>query len=383
MSTPETPEIPDKPDRKPTPFSPLSPESRQKIDAAYRSLHGTAKKTVKEVHRRLPRPDLRDMTPSQKKNFALFASLMVLVLALSAGAAFLLTLRGSERVMVPDVRGMDLAESLVRLQERELYPRLSLRFTDNPADRNTVLEQTPVPGSIVKAGRRVHLTVSRGAVLDKIESYLGKDLEEVKLHLQSIFAASRPLVTVREPPVYTWNEAPAGTILEQKPPAGTEISGPTTLDLVVSKGPETMKASVPDFSGMSIAQAAQAAAGSPIPVDFSMHAAKAKEKPGSVVSQEPAPGAMAGTDSRIKVSIAAPAVVPGIVNGVYVYTLQVYPYPVPVRLESIGEDGKRVGILATKHPGGVFSAPFSLKAGSTLVLSVLDREVARSEVKGK
>ena len=130
--------------------------------------------------------------------------------------AFFTVLKGAERVMVPDVRNMELTDALVKLQERELYPRIVLRFTDNPQDKNSVLEQSPIAGSIVKAGRRVKLTVSRGAVLDKIENYVGQDLESVKLHLQSLFSASRPLVTVRDPSMYRFDEAVAGTILEQK-----------------------------------------------------------------------------------------------------------------------------------------------------------------------
>lgn len=329
----------------------------------------------------VPGPDFSDFGHAQRRNFAWFAALMTVVFGVAAFGAFFLALRGSERVMVPDVRGMDLAESLVKLQERELYPRLSLRFTDNPADRNTVLEQTPRPGSIVKAGRRIQLIVSRGAVLDKVEDYIGRDLEEVKLHLQSTFAASRPLISIREPPMYSYHEKPAGTILEQKPPAGTGISGPTVLDLVVSMGPESRKLAVADYAGMTMARLAQAAGESPLTLDFSMRAARQGEKPGTVVTQEPKAGTELASDARVKLTIAAPAAAQGVVNGVYVYNLPAYPYPVPVRLESIGADGRRAPILSVKHPGGNFSAPFSVPEGSTLVLSALDREVARSGVK--
>ncbi|MEN6476672.1 MAG: PASTA domain-containing protein [Rectinema sp.] len=328
-----------------------------------------------------PRFDFSGWTKPQRRTFRLFAALMVLVLIVAALGAFFLVLRGAERTMVPDVRGMDLAEALVKLQDRELYPKLSLRFTDNPADRNTILEQTPAPGSIVKAGRRIQITVSRGAVLDRIENYVGKDLEEVKLHLQSLFAASRPLVTVREPPVYVYDDKAAGTILEQKPIEGTEIAGPTVLELVVSRGPEIDKVEVPSFVGMSIAEAIAATGSSTLPVDFSMRAAKSGETPGKVVAQDPPAATQARSDSRIKMTIAAPDAASGTINGVYVYSLPVYPYPVSVRLDVLGPDGKRSTILSVKHPGGAFSAPFSLKAGSTLVLSVLDKEIARSEVK--
>ncbi len=322
-------------------------------------------------------------TKEQKKVFALFAALLCLVMLVAALIAFFAVLKGAERVMVPDVRNMELADALVKLQERELYPRIALRFTDNPQDKNTVLEQSPIAGSIVKAGRRVKLTVSRGAVLDKIENYVGQDLESVKLHLQSLFSASRPLVTVREPPMYRFDEAAPGVILEQKPLPGTEISGSTVLDVIVSKGPESRKATVPAFLGLSLPAAVAAAENDSFTVDFSMRQAKSGEPQGTVVDQQPAAGSEAKVTDRIKVILTPPASVQGQVNGIYTHSLQEYPYPVPVKLEAIKPAGQRILLASMKHPGGNFSIPFSLPAGSTFVLSVLDREIARTEVKSQ
>ena len=327
--------------------------------------------------------NLSSWTKEQKKVFALFAALLCLVLVVVTFIAFFAVLKGAERVMVPDVRNMELADALVKLQERELYPRIALRFTDNPQDKNTVLEQSPIAGSIVKAGRRVKLTVSRGAVLDKIENYVGQDLESVKLHLQSLFSASRPLVTIREPPMYRFDEAAPGLILEQKPLPGTEISGSTVLDVIVSKGPESRKAKVPSFLGLSLAAAVAAAENDSFTVDFSMRQAKSGESQGAVVDQQPAAGSEAKVTDRIKVILTPPAAVQGQINGIYAHTLQEYPYPVPVKLEAIKPAGQRILLASMKHPGGNFSIPFSLPAGSTFVLSVLDREIARTEVKSQ
>ena len=86
---------------------------------------------------------------------------------------------------------------------------------------------------------------------------------------------------------------------------------------------------------------------------------------------------------RIKVILTPPASVQGQINGIYTHTLQEYPYPVPVKLEAIKPAGQRILLASMKHPGGNFSIPFSLPAGSTFVLSVLDREIARTEVKSQ
>lgn len=325
--------------------------------------------------------DFSAWTKPQRRTLFWYTILLLAAMVAVALGVFFAVLQGAEKVMIPDVRGMDLADALVKLQERELYPRLALRFTDNPQDRNMVLEQSPNPGNIVKAGRRIRLTVSKGSVLDRIEDYVGQDIESVKLHLQALFAASHPLVTIREPPVYVFDESPAGRIIGQKPVPGTEISGPTVLEVIVSKGPEKKKAKVPSFVGLGLGAAVEAAEAGPFVVDFSMRQPKANEKAGTVVEQKPAAEEDSPVSDRVKVVLAAPAPEQGIVSGIYMYTMTDYPYPVPVRLEALRPDGRRSLVAELNHPGGSFSMPFSLPAGTTLIFSVLDKETARSEVR--
>ncbi len=328
-----------------------------------------------------PMFDFKGLTREQRRSFALFAIGLFIILLLASLIGFFLLLRGAEKVLVPDVRSMELADALVKLQERELYPRVSLRFTNNPQDKNTILEQEPLPGVIVKAGRRIKLTVSRGAVLDEIENYVGKNIETVKLDLQSLFSSTRPLVTIREPPVYRFDDSTAGTILEQKPKPGEQISGPTVLELVVSKGPESVREKVPAFLGLGIAEAVDAVEKSAFTVDFSMRQAKQGETPGKVVEQQPKADSMARIKDRIQLVLSVPEASPGVINGIFVYTLPEYPYPVSVKLEALSTGGKRQLIASLKHPGGALSLPFSLPEGSTFILSALDKEIARTGVK--
>jgi beta-lactam-binding protein with PASTA domain len=331
--------------------------------------------------------DFSNWTAAQKRTFVWFTVLLLVVFVVVALVVFFAVLQGPEKVMVPDVQNMDLADALGLLQQKELYPRLTLRFTNNPQDKNMILEQSPEPGTIVKAGRRIKLTVSKGAVLTKIENYVGQDLEYVKLHLQSLFTTSTALVTVREPAMYMTSDKPAGTILEQNPPAGTEISGPTVIDFVVSKGPESQAAEVPNFVGLNMNDAVNLAQTCPITIDFALRKAKGNEQTGVVVEQSLEAGKQAKLTDRMKVTLTA---VPNTesgqsaqVNGLFVYKLPEYPYPVPVKVEALDQNGARTTIASLKHPGGNFSLPFSLPQGSTIVLSVLDREVSRTEVKAQ
>jgi beta-lactam-binding protein with PASTA domain len=310
----------------------------------------------------------------------LFGALILLMAALGF-VAFSLSLRGQERTMVPELRGMELAQGLVRMQEKELYPRLSLRFTDEPKDKGLIVEQRPLPGAIVKAGRRISLVVSRGPVVDRVESYVGQDLNEVNIHLQTIFAGTRPLLTVKEPLVYVFDASVAGTILEQKPPAGTELSGPVALELVVSRGPEKSQILVPDLQGLAFPEALLQVEKANLPALFQMRKAESREKPGIVVSQTPMPGTRIAANARATVVVTAPLPEKGMVGGVFQRDLPEYPYPLRLVLEALLPTGDRTPLLRVNHPGGPFSAPYLLPEGSVLVLTVLDREMAREEVK--
>jgi len=309
----------------------------------------------------------------------LLAGLVLLMLAAGL-TAFFLSLRGAEQTMVPDLKGMELSQALVKLQEKELYPRLSLRFTDDPQDRGHIVEQRPLPGAIVKAGRRIQITVSRGPVVDRIENYVGQDYSAVKIHLQTLFASSRPLVTVKEPPVFVYDKAPAGTILEQKPAPGTEIGGLTPLELVLSRGPEKAQLIVPELRGLGFETALRSIEKAGIPTVFAMRKSEAKEKNGVVASQTPVPGSAIPANSRLMVTVTVPAVEKGFVSGIFQRDLPEYPYPLRISLEAQKPTGERVQLLMMNHPGGAFSVPYRLPVNSIIILSVLDRELARAEV---
>ncbi|MEN6499192.1 MAG: PASTA domain-containing protein [Rectinema sp.] len=344
----------------------------EKVSAAVK----TVVKSATEEQKRIS-----EWTKPQKRSFVLFALLMFLVMVLVAVAVFFFTLRGEERTMVPDVRRMDLADALVKMQERELYPRITLRFTDNPLDRNLVLDQSPPPGSIVKAGRRINLVVSKGAVLDKIEDYTGRNIDDVRLYLQGLSTSTNTLVSIREPPLYIFDNSAPGTILEQNPKPGTEISAPTVLDLVVSKGPEAKEIHMPSLIGLSLREMASKAATTPLVFRYTMRAAHENENPGTVVEQSVEADATLKQMETVQVTIASPAARKGYTAGIFEYTLPEYPYAVPVELDVIAPGGTRSSIYSVKHPGGTFSAPFFVQDGSVLVLMVSGAEVTRKEVK--
>jgi beta-lactam-binding protein with PASTA domain len=213
------------------------------------------------------------------------------LLSISGFIAFSLVLQGAEQTVVPDVRGKELAEALVFLQDRELYPKLQLRFTTDPSLKGKVIDQRPSAGTVVKAGKRITLVVSKGSVVDKLEDFRGKKLEEVRAHLQSLFASQKPLLRIKEPVTYVFHPSPPGTVLEQKPEPGTELTGLTDLVLVVSRGPTVEKKKAPNLIGRSFQEAIGSSYRGTIALCISASGKELRgRRPGSIVEQTPKGG---------------------------------------------------------------------------------------------
>jgi beta-lactam-binding protein with PASTA domain len=308
--------------------------------------------------------------------------LTVALLVVAGLSAFFLTLRGEEQTMVPDIRRAELVDALIRLQEKDLYPQVQMRFSSDPSLKGKVIDQQPAAGSVVKAGKRVTIVVSQGSVVDKVENFAGKNLDDVRTHIQTLFATYKPLLRIKEPVTYVFDKEPAGTILEQQPAAGTDLTELTDLTLIVSRGPETSVIKLISYVGIDFNQAIPILAKANIPFFFTV----AEPNPGqtrqfAIVSQTPPPGTTAGDNLRLELAIAPPAKTPGeLVFGLFQCTLPKYPVWVDMKFEAVNISGDRTTIFTMKHPGGPVSIPYYREANTTLILSIFNQEVYRDTV---
>jgi beta-lactam-binding protein with PASTA domain len=315
---------------------------------------------------------------------------LIVFVGVIALAVFFVAIRGAEQTMVPDVRDLELTEALLELQAKELYPRIQLRYSQSASDRGRILEQSPEPGTIVKAGRRIRLVVSQGVVITNMENYVGRNIDEVRMDIQTLFASGGgyagtipglPLVSLKEPFMYQYSPEAPGAILQQNPEPGSPISGPTVLELVISRGLERELITVPELTGLSIDAALALLGETGAPFVFSRRPPRGGEKPETVLSQSPAAGTLAAAAAELSLVASDPAdLAEGEVFALFSYDLPPNPYPLPLSLEAILPAGERRLLAAMNHPGGKFVVPYRLPAGSTLILSMLNRELYREEI---
>ncbi|MDR2543026.1 MAG: PASTA domain-containing protein [Treponema sp.] len=326
---------------------------------------------------------IEEYVTNHLKMFVLSLMALVLIVILIAGTVFFIAVRGEEQTMVPNVVGKELTQALLELQVKELYPRLQLRYSQVSTDKGFILEQDPRPGTIVKAGRRIRLVVSQGVVLNKIENFVTRNIDEVKMEIATINAAVTgiPLLTIKEPMMYEFsNEAP-GTILEQKPEPGTDISGPTILEFVVSKGRENLTVIVPQLQGLGLDAALRAIYASGINFQFNIRDRQENETGETVVSQSLDVNAVIPLNAVVHLTFTpAQSLAADEVFGLFSYTMPPNPYPIMVHLEALLPSGERRMLFSVNYMGGIFTVPYKLPAETELVLSMLNRELYREKI---
>jgi beta-lactam-binding protein with PASTA domain len=298
-------------------------------------------------------------------------------------AAFFLAVNRPEQMMVPDVVGKELTTAMLEMQVKELYPRLELRYTETARDKGKVLVQDPLPGSIVKAGRRITLVVSQGAMLDKLENYVGQTLTAAEAALSTASAAGmRVLVSFAEI-TYTVSNAPAGTILAQAPEAGAPLTDDVAMRVVVSLGTEAPETSPPQLVGKTVAEVLVLLRDTTVVFDFEARPATGSERPGQVVWQETT-AATVPNGTRIK-AILATAATPSTAAGALRYGVfsaeeRTFPYAIPLQLRGTSR-GKTTTIATVVHPGGLVTIPYGVAAGTELSLVAAGSVVAADVVR--
>ena len=347
----------------------------------------TEKKSLKEKFsfKNIKRPNLNvSFSESYDKfqtSIPAFLGICLCAFALmcfTAFAIFFMNVKGPEKVLVPNVVGKNLEDALLEMQVKELYPKISLRYSDVPGDEGTILDQSPDAGAIVKGYSRVSLVVSRGIIIDKVDEYTGMNLEDLRMKLQTLFAGqTKPLITLANP-TYIPDASEPGTILEQDPPEGTRISEPVTVNLVVSRGPNYENTRRPYVIGQSINDLLQTIARTKIVFDITSHPATESEKPGTVVDQETITDEYVPNYTRVTVEMAMPEDTNDDNKyGIFQEKLPDYPYPVPMKLEAYPAEGTSYTIVSFNHPGGNLTIPYEVPRGTTLVLSVADKVEAK------
>ena len=328
-------------------------------------------------------PNEQDTSEHRYFKTVIFLALGAIVFMLLAGlVTFMVSIRGQEQTMVPNVLGNELENALVALQEKELYPHVQLRYSSSPADKGTILEQDPNPGAIVKAKSKILLRVSKGSIIERVDNYVGWNIDDLEIHLKSLVSIHGPLLSIRQPVQRVYNDLPSGTIISQKPDPGSEINAETALELIVSRGPQTGTIVVLDYLEMPYMEAVNSLVRQDIRFTVSARDADQGEEAGVVVSQNPAPDSDVPRESLHQLVISRPEEIEeGYVFGILEKSLPNYAIPARITIDAVSPEGERETRIELMHQGGLLSIPYLEPENSVLLVLIEGDEKIRFTVK--
>lgn len=245
-----------------------------------------------------PEEEEDEHTSVFKSKKFIFGLVLILVMGFFAGAFMSYgKFWSNAEVAVPNVVGQTMAVAKQNLEDKKLRVNVAETY-DATVPAGQVVSQTPEAGTKVKEERLVTIYVSRGGEEVEMPDLKGLSRSDAEAKLKKL---GLKVGTVAE----KYSSEDEGTVLSQDPRAGSKISKGQSVDLVVSKGEKTKKASVPEVSGATLNAAKSALTARGFKVG-SVTKQASNQAEGTVLSQSPAAGSELAEGSSVDLVIAEP-----------------------------------------------------------------------------
>ena len=185
-------------------------------------------------------------------------------------------------VKVPNVMGLGFDEAAQRLAQAGFKSEQGEQRYNNSAPKMTVLEQSPPPGAREGLGATITLVVSGGQRMVTVPTVTGMTRIEAQVLLEK---EGFDVGDVQE----AQSNAPPGTVIGTRPAAGSAVSVPSTVSIVLSGGAPAP--SMPDLMGREIGAARQVLSQIGVMSVAIVREPGGPGTPGTVIGQTPVSGA--------------------------------------------------------------------------------------------
>lgn len=183
---------------------------------------------------------------------AKISALVFIFIAVFGASTYLsltLIIKSEDAVVVPELVGKDVIYALETLTGLGLNTKVKGSEYSSEIPKNHVIRQSPEPGSEIKKGRDVRITISKGAT-----TILMPDLKGLPIQQARIILEENDLCEANVSSVYIDN-VEKDEIIAQNPPEGKEVERKKCVDLLVGSGVPANKYKMPDLYGLSPGEA--------------------------------------------------------------------------------------------------------------------------------
>ena len=185
-------------------------------------------------------------------------------------------------VKVPNVMGLGFDEAAQRLAQAGFKSEQGEQRYNNSAPKMTVLEQSPPPGAREGLGATITLVVSGGQRMVTVPTVTGMTRIEAQVLLEK---DGFDVGDVQQ----AQSNAPPGTVIGTRPAAGSAVSVPSTVSIVLSGGAPAP--AMPDLMGREIGAARQVLTQIGVRSVAIVREPGGPGTPGTVIGQTPVSGA--------------------------------------------------------------------------------------------
>jgi len=209
-------------------------------------------------------------------------------------------------VKVPNLNGLTYEEAVQRLAQAGFKAEKGEQRYDNSAPKLTVLEQSPEPGAREGVGSTVTLVVSAGQRIVTVPTVTGMTRIEAQVLLEKDGFTIGDVGEAN-------SDTPPGTVVSTSPAAGAQVSVPSTVSLVLSRGPSAATLQMPGLAGRDLESARLVLPQLGVRDVQITYDPFATAPQGTVVGQTPVAGAtiLPGAAVQLRVAGAAPGAQPG------------------------------------------------------------------------
>jgi len=203
-----------------------------------------------------------------------------------------------EQVKVPSLIGKDVVDALEMLNSLGLNLIVESREFHQTMPANTIISQSPAPGKLLRTGRDIKVSLSKGTEIVIIPDITGEPLLRAQSILQEHSLKSGYIARI-----YRRN-IEENIVISQDPPAGDKIRRNATVNLLVSQGQEPVYYCMPELVGKSLTEAEQILQNLHLTIgniDYEFHE---KLEPDIIIAQFPESGyrLMQGEKVNLRVS---------------------------------------------------------------------------------
>lgn len=198
-------------------------------------------------------------------------------------------------VKVPNVTGLNFDEAVQRLAQAGFAGEQGEQRYNSTAPKMTVLEQSPPPGAREGVGQPVTLVLSGGARMVSVPTLTGMTKADAQQLLE------KAGFDVGESTEANSNSA-RGTVIATRPAAGSQVSVPSTVSLVISAGAATVE--MPQLVGRGFESARQTLTQLGMQRISVVYDPVAMSPTGTVVGQSPVAGATVLPGGLVQLRVA-------------------------------------------------------------------------------